>query len=50
EQGGREQLKAEGLALHAVFTISELLWHYHKEGVIGPELYEEIHAYRLAAQ
>ncbi|MDO8471370.1 MAG: hypothetical protein Q7S49_02070 [bacterium] len=48
EQGGNAQLKTEDLALHAAFTISELLRLYHEEGTISPDLYEEIQAYRAA--
>lgn len=50
EQGGREQLKTEGLALHSAFTISELLWLYRDEGVISASLHDEIRGYQQATR
>lgn len=46
EQGGREQLTAAGLDLHAVWTITDILAHYKEEELIAPELVDEINAYR----
>jgi len=48
EQNGKAQLKAEGLTLHAAFTISELLQLYLDTGTISPDFYEEICTYRAA--
>jgi len=46
EQGGKDQLAAYGLTLHAVWTIGELLTYYQTENLIAPELVAEINAYR----
>ncbi|MDO8511640.1 MAG: hypothetical protein Q7S57_00010 [bacterium] len=48
EQGGREQLTANGLRLHAVWTITDLLAFYKAENLIAPELVDEINAYRAS--
>lgn len=50
EQGGNVQLGAEGLTLHATFTISELLDFYHDNGTISSDLYGEIQAYRASSK
>jgi len=48
EQGGKDQLVAHGLTLHAVWTISELLTYYQVKELISAELVAEINAYRAS--
>ena len=46
EQGGKEELARRGVKLHSVFTMSELLDIYVKEGLISEEVKQEVIGYR----
>lgn len=48
EQGGREELEKYGLALHSVFTMTELFDLYAETGAISQELHAAIMAYQAA--
>ncbi len=44
EQGGKEQLEKDGYALHAAFTISQLLDYYLGTGKISQEKFDDVKA------
>ncbi|MDO8590162.1 MAG: hypothetical protein Q7R69_02720 [bacterium] len=48
EEGGRNNLNAHGLLLHAALSVSELLRLYRDMDTIPLNIYEEIQAYRFA--
>jgi uridine monophosphate synthetase len=45
EQGGKEALQEEGIQLHSVLTITEIMNYLHKIGTIDSKKYETIMAY-----
>lgn len=45
EQGGRAQLEEEGMELHDVFTLMELLEFYLSENLMSQEMHDEVVAY-----
>ena len=49
EQGGPEQLAAEGYTLHAAVRISELLEHWRATGGMDEETYGRVRAYFAGA-
>ena len=42
EQGGQQQLAAEGLALHSALTMNQMLKYYVRIGKISPDFYRDI--------
>ena len=49
EQGGRAVLEARGYALHAVFTLREVLAALRRGEAITPQCYQDVIAYLNAA-
>jgi uridine monophosphate synthetase len=45
QQGGAEVLREHGLALHAIFTLPQLLDVLHRHDTIPLEIYREVQAY-----
>ena len=41
EQGGQQQLAAEGLALHSALTMNQMLKYYVRIGKISPDFYRD---------
>ena len=50
QQGGRENLAAEGVTMHSIFTADELLDHGLAQGHIRQGKFDEIQEYRVANQ
>lgn len=46
EQGGREQLAAEGIELHSIFTLEGLLKIYESEKLISSSIVQQVENYK----
>ncbi|HII17504.1 TPA: orotate phosphoribosyltransferase [Candidatus Woesearchaeota archaeon] len=44
-QGGSEMLEAEGISLHALVSLKDLLAYMHGEGVVDQERYDQVMSY-----
>jgi uridine monophosphate synthetase len=44
-QGGRESLQAEGINLHAILNLDEILTVLNKSGLIDKEVYTQVRLY-----
>ncbi len=49
ESGARARLAAEGVALHAVFTLRQLITHWRRSGRIGADTAAEVEAFLAAS-